>query len=82
MFIISTQFKAVEVRDAVKAAELLRNLVERLPAHRGATVTLWASDWRAYREVLYFSGLDADSVDNVVPLWGSRERGFQSVWKA
>lgn len=82
MFIISTQFKTIEVKDAVKAAEILKGLVERLPAHQGVEVALWARDWRGYKEVLYFANLEADDVGNVPPYPGSYVRGFRSVWKA
>lgn len=82
MFIISTKYKTVEIRDAVKAAEILKGLVERLPAHQDVEVALWAADWRGYQEVLYFSKLEADDVGNVPPYPGSYKRGFRSVWKA
>lgn len=82
MFIIRTEFKEVETEDVSFAAEILRGLVERLPAHPGASVTLWVKDWNARKYLLQLAGLTADNVGHVAPRPGSYWRGFQSVWKA
>jgi len=82
MFIIRTEFKEIETQDVVFAAEILRGLIERLPAHQGVTVTLWVKDWRAREYLFALAKVSNEEVGSVQPRPGSYLRGFQSVWKA
>lgn len=82
MFIIRTESKEIETNDVAFAAEILRGLVERLPAHPGTSVTLWVKDWNAREYLLKLASVSNDEVGHVAPRPGSYWRGFQSVWKA
>ncbi len=81
MFIISTEFKTMEIDSAAKAAQILKGLVARLPEHRGVEIVFWASDWRGYEQVLYLANVKAGDVGHMPPYAGSYRRGFRSVWK-
>lgn len=82
VFIIRTESKEIETQDVAFAAEILRGLIERLPAHPNTSVTLWVKDWAARQYLLALAGVTASNVGHVAPRPGSYWRGFQSVWKA